>query len=92
MSAILESSWAIFAVLIGCGLICLGSYLLRQYGEGFKRNPRALMSLDVFSAIAVGPWSPPFAVATACVCVGTVMTIVGVVECVGLFLGFDEIG
>ena len=76
MSAFLKSSWPILGVLIGYGLVRLGSYLLRLYGEGFKRNPRALMSLDAFSAIAVGPWSPPFAVAIACVCVGTVMAII----------------
>jgi hypothetical protein len=92
MSSLLKSSWPVLALLIGYGLIRLGSYLLRLYGEGFKRNPRVLMSLDAFSAIAVGPWSPIFAVAVACVCVGTVMTIIGVVECVALLLGFQEIG
>ena len=92
MSSFLKSSWPILALALGYGLIRLGSYLLRLYGEGFKRNPRALMSLDAFAAIAAGPWSPAFAVAIVCICVGTAMAIIGVVECVALLLGFREIG
>jgi hypothetical protein len=69
---------------LGFALVRIGTSLVRLYERSMRMDPRKVMSWDLFSTLAAGPFSPAFTLGVLCIYGGVMVMIVG-----GLLLIFS---
>jgi hypothetical protein len=77
---ILRSLGSLAIALAGYALLRFGSYLLRLYERNFRRDAPTTMSMDVFSVIAAGPWTPIVVLAAGLICIGGIGIVFGIAQ------------
>lgn len=90
MSVVSDLAGGLLALFGGFALVRLGMYLIRLYDRSFRRDPKKIMSFDLFSASTFGGWAAAVPIGVVAICFGITAMLIGLLQCGVVFMNVVE--